>query len=286
MNIKYTKFLSSVLIACPIAAPAVSEASYWNYDDTQLGKSWYYGLSTEETKSAEASNNYVTSLPEERPNGSLEEGFFVGTSYVEGNYANKANNNSFIFTGGKVGRVAVGCAGVLLQGIQAIGLRCDNATADDNKLIVTDAEVAGANFWPIAAGATAGGYKTATANGNRLELNGCRVSGLVSGVVVYGCDNSQATNNRLIIRGGTYSEDGYGNGGRITACLIDSLSTASKYGVVTATNNSVELYVGADGKSPQFSDTTLISGLYYLRGGQGQLWFCFNGGQQPAIQRC
>ena len=109
-------------------------------------------------------------------------------------------------------------------------------------------------------------YTQITANGNTIELNGGTYGhiedGMPSGYIscaeaVVPTSAAQVTNNSIILRGGTYN----------VSHISTSYFRGFDYGgessdwQSTFTNNSVELHVGTDGKSPEFHGRTLISGV-------------------------
>ena len=251
MNFKHTACLALLLMACPLVAPSISVATDWNWNSSQ--NFWYYGLS--QADNAGVSGNHATSLPESRPEGSSQEGFAVGVAVATKGNAN-ASNNTFTFTGGKFFRIIVGWAGNIYPyngGSLPTGYECDNATADGNRITLTDAMVDNSIECAVVAG-----DKTATANGNTVELNG-GTYGSSAYSHIYSCylvrnSTVRSANNSVILRGGTYN-------GEISACRIENNNFEDYGQEETATNNSVKLYVGADGKSPEFSETTLICGV-------------------------
>ncbi len=230
MNIKYTACLSSLLMVCPLAAQDVFAAG-WEYS-TSWPTGWFYG------KDNESSNNTVTSLPDNYvAPGSVYIGYVRSSDSVS-----TASNNTFTYTGGKFDKIYVG----------------KSDSADDNTIILTNAE---ADY--VVCGSQLGG-EDVTYNGNTIELNGGTYGhiedGMPSGYIT--CARGevragvQAKNNRIVLRGGTYS--------------VSSITTAQIYWYelevaqgrqMTFTNNSVELHVGTDGKSPVFHDRTVISGI-------------------------
>ncbi len=256
VNLKYTACLASLLMACPIAVPAAFAETGWVQFDSFR---WDYGFITS-SGHAESLNNHVTNLPDSLPEGSLEKGFVVGCAksktYKKGN--NEASNNSFTYNGGKFWFISVGNAGIDPR-VDINYVDGKDSKAEKNKIILTNAEVKGS---VICGGAW--GDETATSNDNRIELNGgtygekfstrysllnsigCKVDGSGSTLLTI-----QATNNRIILKGGIY------NVGFVSTCMFNA--TTAK--LLTVANNAVELYADKDGNSPKFYEMTVISPL-------------------------
>ncbi len=224
MNFKYTACLATLLMACPVATQEVSAAG-WEYS-AYNPTGWVYG------KNGESSNNTVTSLPDNYVSPSS---VYIGYNSYE------ISNNTFTYTGGKFDEIYVGYVGAESE-----------KTVNDNKIILTNAEAGSVNC------GYAANWGGATLNGNTIELNGGTYGhiedGMPSGYIkcasAYTGLHPEAKNNRIVIRGGTYN--------------VIAIASSYDWGYgknPIITNNSVELHVGTDGKSPEFSDRTLICGF-------------------------
>ncbi len=261
MNLKYTAWITSLLMACPLVTPSVSVAAGWKFVDNAT--TWYYGQ-IQARDNVESSDNHVTSLPENRPNGSSDELFVIGCATSTGGSKDrysKTINNTFTYTGGEFYGIAVGSAGVRPVK-NTLHLYDINSISDNNKISLTNAKVEGYVLCGLAAG-----RETATANGNTIELNGgtygrSQNSYFVNNLI--GCalldiddfNNPKVTNNSIILKGGTY------NASYISTGAIQT-SSSKKLDEVTVINNLVELHVGTDGKSPKFLDSTLIAASFF-----------------------